>query len=516
MLSWENDLSNYEERSVAATFNTQLDDLNLRYPDAIDLLKVLSFLDPECIPLSMITQGAEAMLSLEVPSDSVSLGTSRSPGIFSSLLRKIKKKPKKSPPLVQDSSLFRPKSRKLLDLILSPIELHDAILLLQNRSLLQHKREADASVLRMHDLNNIMVQSDAMQSGDGREWFEFAAALVCSAFERVEDPESYECWAACEEFIPHLQLLTKRNETFGNQNFSIMTSNMGVATYLRSCGRYSAAETLYRRILVVRRETLGAQHPDTVDTMNSLAVVYEEQGRYDDAETLLKRVLAVREKKLGPEHPDTLRAMNDLAVIYECQGRYKQAETLYKRVLAVCEKKLGTEHPHTLTTMNNLAILYQSQGCHDEAEALCKQVLVLREKKVGTEHLDTLRTRNNLANAYESQGRYKEAETLYKQVLAAMQKKLGIEHPHTLRTKNNLADVYRLQMRYDEAETLYKTVLAARERQLGVEHPDTLSTLNDLAELFQSQGRHDEAEALRQPVLAVTGKDKVRAEAPDI
>jgi hypothetical protein len=41
ILSW--DLLNYEERSIATTFNTQLDDLDRRSPDAINLLKVLSF-----------------------------------------------------------------------------------------------------------------------------------------------------------------------------------------------------------------------------------------------------------------------------------------------------------------------------------------------------------------------------------------------------------------------------------------------------------------------------------------
>jgi hypothetical protein len=112
MLSWENDLSNYEERSVAAMFNThtQQDALSLRYPDGIDLLKVLSFLDPEYIPFSMITRGAEVM-SPQVPSDGPSPKISRSPRIVSSLLSKTKKKTQKS---VRDSSLVSPKSRKLI------------------------------------------------------------------------------------------------------------------------------------------------------------------------------------------------------------------------------------------------------------------------------------------------------------------------------------------------------------------------------------------------------------------
>jgi tetratricopeptide (TPR) repeat protein len=457
MLSWENDLSNYEERSVAATFNTQLDDLNLRYPDAIDLLKVLSFLDPECIPLSMIIQGAEAML-LQVPSDGTSPKTSRSPKILSSMLSKIKMKPQNSSSLVQDSSLVPPKSKRLPDLILSPIELDDTIIQLQNWSLIQHKCEANASVLRMHDLTNIMVQSDTMQSGDGREWFEFAAALVCGAFERVDNPESYENWAACEEFIPHLQLLTMRNDISSKQKLSIMTANMEIARYLWSRGRYSEAETLYKRVLGVRRETLGMYHPCTIATMDKLAAVYGSQGQHNAAETLHKQVLAIQRKQLGAEHHDTLRTMNNLAIVCVYQGRYNEAETLHKQVLSVRKKKLGVEHPDTLRTMNNLAVVYQSQQRYKEAKTLYTQVLAVWDTTLGADHLDTLRTRGNLANVYESQGHF------------------------------------------DEAEALYKGVLANREKKLGTEHPDTLHTMNDLAGLFQSQGRHDEAKTLHQRV----------------
>src|SRR5438477_7422691 len=59
MISWENDLLTYEAKSVAATFSRQLQDLAVRHPSASSLLHILSFLDPESIPLNMIVEGAK-------------------------------------------------------------------------------------------------------------------------------------------------------------------------------------------------------------------------------------------------------------------------------------------------------------------------------------------------------------------------------------------------------------------------------------------------------------------------
>jgi hypothetical protein len=56
-------LSNYEVKSVAATFTSQLEDLARRSLDASNLLWLLAFLDPENLSLDMIIQGAEAVSS---------------------------------------------------------------------------------------------------------------------------------------------------------------------------------------------------------------------------------------------------------------------------------------------------------------------------------------------------------------------------------------------------------------------------------------------------------------------
>jgi hypothetical protein len=58
LISWENELSNYEQKSIAVMFATQLEELDRQSHACCSLLKILSFFDPESIPLNIITDGA--------------------------------------------------------------------------------------------------------------------------------------------------------------------------------------------------------------------------------------------------------------------------------------------------------------------------------------------------------------------------------------------------------------------------------------------------------------------------
>jgi hypothetical protein len=59
LIGWENGLSEYEHKSVAATFTCQLRDLERQHPDASQLLGALAFFDPEKIPIEMLIMGAK-------------------------------------------------------------------------------------------------------------------------------------------------------------------------------------------------------------------------------------------------------------------------------------------------------------------------------------------------------------------------------------------------------------------------------------------------------------------------
>ena len=69
IMSWDNQLSTYEQRSVMTTFSSTLDELAKDSPVANLLLQTLSFFDPESIALDTIVDGAYPICDLQAYSE---------------------------------------------------------------------------------------------------------------------------------------------------------------------------------------------------------------------------------------------------------------------------------------------------------------------------------------------------------------------------------------------------------------------------------------------------------------
>jgi hypothetical protein len=183
LISWKDDLSSYEKKSVAITFATQLVELQRQSPVCSNFLMVLSFFDPESIPVNMIVEGAEKWL--RQPDD---------------ILRQT-----------DDTLTHHSKLQSLIALIQSPVYLQLAIQQLQHLSLVGYESTKDTSILRIHDLIRVTIQEYARR--EDTQWFHVAVALVCGAYQHVSDPESVSRvlvqFPWCEMLHPHIQSLTK-------------------------------------------------------------------------------------------------------------------------------------------------------------------------------------------------------------------------------------------------------------------------------------------------------------------
>ncbi|KZP21724.1 TPR-like protein [Athelia psychrophila] len=559
VLSWDNNMSTYEEKSVLGAITVQLQSLDEIDPDAHKLLKALAFFDPENIPLDILSLGAKSISdriakNLEHSRTNVSPAPGRKVPAIRMWLKRLKGKERKLPmantPAAMDPLEGVPSElRGLIELVCSEERMRTVFRHLEELSIAQPLYDSQPS-LHIHDLIQLVLQQSTIVHRE-EGYRTFAIALLCNAFRTIDDPEQPQSWDNCERFVPHFAALAAQDETHSVISEEYMAANQSIANYFSSRGRYSEAKTLLDRVLSHCRRLLGGNAMQTFSVMHSLARVYEKLGRYQEAESLYVQALTGDEKQLGADHPSTLATVHNLAGLYESQGKFDEAEKLYARALAGQEQQLGADHPSTLATVHNLAGLYKSQGKFDEAEKLYARALAGKEQQLGADHPSTLTTVHNLAGLYKSQGKFDEAEKLYARALAGDEKQLGADHPSTLTTVNNLAGLYESQGkfdeaessktlldrvlshcrrllggnamqtfsvmhslarvyeklgRYQEAESLYVQALTGDEKQLGADHPSTLETVHNLAGLYESQGKFDEAEKLYARVLA--GEEK--------
>jgi tetratricopeptide (TPR) repeat protein len=117
------------------------------------------------------------------------------------------------------------------------------------------------------------------------------------------------------------KLVNINEAVLGKEHPDTLASMNNLALALKSQGKYDEAEAMFQQALEGSQTVLGKEHPDTLTSMNNLAGVLERQGKYGEAEAMFQQVLEGFQRVLGKEHPDTLTSMDNLALVLESQGK---------------------------------------------------------------------------------------------------------------------------------------------------------------------------------------------------
>jgi class 3 adenylate cyclase/tetratricopeptide (TPR) repeat protein/DNA-binding XRE family transcriptional regulator len=490
LLNRQSGLSADYPHTVTSTWSLSFQQVEQECPAAAELLDFCAFLDPDAIPETVLTEGADSL----------------------------------GPVLGAVAS--------------DPLLLNEAIQTLRRYSLI--KRDPDTKILNVHRLVQVILK-DGLDEGEKRLWAERTVCAVNAAFPQV----SFETWQRCELCLPHAQacaaLIDEYHFSFpqairllhqvgcylrdrglyvqaeplllqafklyeqeaGSEDSDTASSLNDLAWLYYLQGKYEQAEPLLQRALTIREQVLGNDHVDTAVTLNNLAWLYMQQSRYTQAEPLYQRALAIREHVLGASHADTALTLNDIAMLYIYQGKYEQAEPLLQRALTIRKQVLGSSHPDVAESLNNLAMIHYYRSMYEQAEPLYQHALSIREQALGPEHHDTAQILNNLANLYRNQGKYAQAEPLLQRAVSIHEQALGPEHPLTAIVLLNLAQIYYLWGMYEKAEALYQRALSINEQALGPEHPETAFSLYSLANLYRNQGEYKRADSLYRRALVI-------------
>jgi len=458
------------QNSVIQTWKLSFDHIRRSNPRAAKILSLMSVLDRQGIPKSLLRQDNDKSIEFTKAIgvlQAFSLITTENSGISFEIHRLVHLATQKWLELQGEMNLWREEALKVVSEVY-PVGIFE--------------NWAVCNSLGPH------MQAVIEYTFDSKTCQLYSATLLSNAIQYDLKQGRYDI--ALDKCT---KALTIRKDLLGPEHPDTLTSMADLASTYRNQGRWKEAEGLEVQVMETRKRILGQEHPDTLKSMSNLAWTYWNQGRWKEAEGLEVQVMETSKIVLGQEHPDTLTRMANLAVTYEDQGRWKEAEALGVQVMETRKRVLRREHPDTLMSMANLAVTYEDQGRWKEAEELGVQVMETRKRVLGQEHPDTLTSMAILASTYSNQGRWKEAEGLGVQVVETRKRVLGQEHPDTLKSMSVLASTYWNQGRWKEAEGLEVQVMETRKRVLGQEHPDTLTSFHNLAYTWKSQGRDTEA-----------------------
>ena len=188
----------------------------------------------------------------------------------------------------------------------------------------------------------------------------------------------------------------------------------GLASIAEGNGKYTEAESLYKRALAADERSLGLASPDVATALRNLGCLYRDREQFNitQAEPLLKRALVIREKALGPEHPDTAASLSDLSLLYFYEKKFAAAEKFAQRPLPIQEKVFGPNGLEVSTALNRLGIAERELGNLPAAETTLKRALAIREKNLGPNHPWIAVSLENLACVYVMQNELGKAAPL--------------------------------------------------------------------------------------------------------
>ena len=520
VLSWDNHLSNYEQRSVMVTFSSTLDELAAASPVISLLLQMLSLFDPESIALDMIKQGAYPTRDLRAYS------RQRKPrwyeplmpapkGTLLQLKHRLKQKLRdKLPRRARSSSTIDGSTAKseastssnqaedidhsraleISKLLDDPVEFPKAIQLLRSSSFLSHQCSDDGEEIRIHDLVRSMIRHRARQSTCDSLCFRMAAATVDHVFSAAEGLwSSSEYWPLFERGLPHYRSLVAAQMEQQGCSIDLARACWAVAVYLFYRGRTGEAIKTIKEILPLQEKYHGVNNWDYIRNLSDLGS-FLNADYHPDAESILEQSLISIREFLGDTHLGTLRQMSTLASFYSHHGRHDEALALMEKAAHTMKSRFGTEHENTLEDERCLAGLYEQSGRYMEAESLYEKILDTAMKKYGKDNDLTWSTLKALGILKFNLYNLDAADLLLSQADAWKPKSINTHQIIYLAMRCYIGYLRNFQGNYLEAESILKEVLTGYEMSIGLDHVVSVRPMIDLAWFYIDMGRFGDAE----------------------
>ena len=331
-------------------------------------------------------------------------------------------------------------------------------------------------------------------------------------------------WARARAAVPHAEALRATAKVGGIVDKLKLAEVMGQAgeicnTLLGNSGRALEA---YEEDLRIRRAALGDDHWEVgwkewrtvwdisqnmsagvAVTLSNISLVYRDQDRYPEALEALEEVLRIYRAETGDDNPHVAWTLNNMGRMYEDQGHHAEALEAYVEALRIFRAAPWVYcHLDVADTRAHIGRVYQAQGRHAEALEAFEEALRIGSKRWGDENISLVPTLDSMGEAYNDQGRYGEALEVYEKALRIERAEYGNDHPRVAVAHTNMGRVYSKQDRHAEALEAYEEALHIRRNALGDDHPDVAQTLNNMGRVYIYQGRYAEAleackEALR-------------------
>ncbi|OBT87060.1 hypothetical protein VE02_05020 [Pseudogymnoascus sp. 03VT05] len=487
-------------RPLARLFNVAFSELEESYHDRADLLRLLSFLCPENIPIRLFS----SFKYEEIPTPPVS---TRKKSTWSCFRRQ-----RRAAPAVQKPPLCR----NLRNLLSDKTRRQEELYQLKKVSMLEQAVGTDHTIglsYTMHDIICFLIQSLGVAPDTELTWFTLASDILYAVMADELEPESEQYMLNLAMCIPHITVLARLDvlERYRVPQFAYICHLAGGYFY----DTYEPAEAVNMYSIAVSDRERACEEglePDEYNLLLSLQDLGNAEralDNYEAAQKLYDRALTGMTAIIGPDAPVTLRVRTKLAALAENQALYANAEEQYNKVIQGMGNASETETELSYVK-EGLALVYRMQGLYVKSAEYLEEVrgMQKRDQSLDEYHPQVIQSQQNLAIAYFDLGRYTEAESLLVSSLERSREKYDDTHEITARSAMNLAMVWVYQGRFEDSEGMALRAIGPATTGFDpikectrFKRPYLIDALEILARTHEDLHKNAEAEAEYNVVL---------------
>jgi hypothetical protein len=285
------------------------------------------------------------------------------------------------------------------------------------------------------------------------------------------------------------------------------------AVVYSECGEFVETENSLRAVMGFYNEFLGQNHPRTEKMLLGLSGSLWQQCRVHDAADLQEEIFERNFKFLGPEHPRTLTLMAKLGESRQQQGRFAESIELLTKAVDGMTAQLPVTDPATYYAMEQLGMTMRACFHFNDAKIFQEQAVAGMQSCLGDKDTKTLVAMGDLAITYhelsatlmysDRELAQKYLESAHRQatfVVKQLTEQIGDKQPHTWMAQGFLGRIKAAKGNVDEADSLFSSLLPVAARHLGDDHLRVLSHKNYYAKILIQQKRFHEAESLLEDI----------------
>ncbi|XP_066905750.1 uncharacterized protein [Halyomorpha halys] len=316
----------------------------------------------------------------------------------------------------------------------------------------------------------------------------------------------------CKDSEESFQNVASHIETVYSKTLSLINKRDSAMTLIKQ-GNYNEAINILKETKTLLSPSVSS------DSEEFLENVFDLEGKYEclyQSLNFSKEDDFIKTIDLGKK--------NIIALLYFQQGKYTEALKEFKELVDIGRNVLGENHPKILWFQTNIAKILREQAKLDEALKLLEEIYEKQKTVLGKDHLDTLETLFCKGEILEDQEKFNDSLRIYQEVLENRITKLGKDHQSSLKACTSIGNIFYKLKDYDKALERYNEVLSKSDNldiiikigeiyfnkgeinralvifedamkviqdKFGCDHYTYLFVSTHIAELYQKQGKYD-------------------------